>query len=87
MDYTKTLLIINSLLLALISLLFFIAGYFLQDLHKDFKALIERVNNLYTDLQTHINWFDKISKLFQRQIENLENKIKELENKINANKK
>ena len=87
MDYTKTLLIINSLLLALISLLFFIAGYFLQDLHKDFKALIERVNNLYTDLQTHINWFDKISKLFQRQIENLENKIKELEEKINSYKK
>ncbi|MEO8759762.1 MAG: hypothetical protein ABI388_01985 [Bacteroidia bacterium] len=87
MDYTKTLLIINSLLLALISLLFFVAGYFLQDLHKDFKALIERVNNLYTDLQTHINWFDKISNLFQKQIENLETKIKELEERINANKK
>jgi len=87
MDYSKILLIINSLLLALISLLFFVAGYFLQDLHKDFKALIERVNNLYTDLQTHINWFDKISKLFQRQIENLENKIKELEEKINSYKK
>lgn len=87
MDYTKTLLIINSLLLALISLLFFIAGYFLQDLHKDFKALIERVNNLYTDLQTHITWFDKLSNLFQKQIENVEAKVKELEEKINANKK
>jgi hypothetical protein len=86
MDYTKTLLIINSLLLALISLLFFIAGYFLQDLHKDFKALIERVNNLYTDLQTHITWFDKLSNLFQKQIENVEAKVKELEEKI-TNKK
>jgi len=87
MDYTKTLLIINSLLLALISLLFFIAGYFLQDLHKDFKALIERVNNLYTDLQTHITWFDKLSNLFQKQIENVEAKVKELEEKINSYKK
>lgn len=87
MDYTKTLLIINSLLLALISLLFFVAGYFLQDLHKDFKVLIERVNKLYTDLHSHITWFDNLSKMFQRQIENVENKMKELEEKINGTKK
>ena len=87
MDYTKTLLIINSLLLGLISLLFIITGYFLRDLHKDFKALIERVNNLYTDLHSHITWFDNLSKLFQRQIDAVETKMKELEEKFNANKK
>ena len=87
MDYSKILLIINSLLLALISLLFFVAGYFLQDLHKDFKALIERVNNLYTDLHSHITWFDNLSKLFQRQSDAVETQMKELEEKFNANKK
>ena len=87
MDYSKILLIINSLLLALISLLFFVAGYFLQDLHKDFKNLIERVNNLYTDLHSHITWFDNLSKMFQRQIENVEIKMKALGEKLNGNKK
>ena len=83
MDYTQILLLINSLLLAIISLLFFVAGYFLRDLHRDFKTLIERVNKLYTDLYSHINWFDNISKMFQKQIENVETKIKQLEEKIN----
>ena len=87
METTQILLLINSLLLAIISLLFFVAGYFLRDLHRDFKSLIERVNKLYTDLYTHINWFDNISKLFQKQIESVETKIKQLEEKINANKK
>jgi predicted nucleic acid-binding Zn-ribbon protein len=86
MDYTKTLLIINSLLLAAISLLCFVAGYFLRDVHKDFKALIERVNKLYADLYNHINWFDNLSKLFQKQIDGLETKVKVLEEKLNANK-
>jgi len=87
METTQILLLINSLLLAIISLLFFVAGYFLRDLHRDFKSLIERVNKLYTDLYTHINWFDNISKLFQKQIESVEAKIKQLEEKINANNK
>jgi hypothetical protein len=87
MDYTKTLLFVNSILLAFISLLFFVASYFLRDLHKDFKSLIERVNKLYTDLYTHINWFDSVSKLFQKQIDGLEAKVKVLEEKLNTNKK
>ena len=83
MDYTQILLLVNSLLLGIISLLFLIAGYFLRDLHRDFKTLIERVNKLYSDLYSHINWFDNISKMFQKQIENAETKIKQLEEKIN----
>jgi predicted nucleic acid-binding Zn-ribbon protein len=84
MDYTKILLLLNSVLLTFISLLFLVAGYFLRDLHRDFKALIERVNKLYTDLYTHLNWFDNISKLFQKRIESIESKSKELEEKIDA---
>ena len=82
MEKTEILLIINSILLGIISLMFLVIGYFLKDLHKDFKILIERVNKLYTDLYTHINLFDNISKMFQKQIDTLENRIEHLEEKI-----
>jgi DNA anti-recombination protein RmuC len=61
--------------------MFLVIGYFLKDLHKDFKTLIERVNKLYTDLYTHINLFDNISKMFQKQIDTLENRVEQLEEK------
>ena len=83
MNYTQILLLVNSLLLGIISLLFFVAGYFLRDLHRDFKALIERVNKLYTDLYSHIGWFDNTSKIFQKQVEGVQNKVNELETKLN----
>ena len=82
MNYTQTLLLVNSLLLGIISLLFLVAGYFLRDLHRDFKNLIERVNKVYADLYSHINWFDNVSKLFQKQIDNVEEKVNVLENKL-----
>ena len=81
MEKTEILLIINSILLGIISLMFLVIGYFLKDLHKDFKILIERVNTLYTDLYSHINVFDGISKMFQKQIDNIENRIEQLEGK------
>lgn len=83
MNYTQILLLVNSLLLGVISLLFLVAGYFLRDLHRDFKALIERVNKLYTDLYSHISWFDNSTKLFQRQVEGVQDKVAELETKLN----
>ena len=81
MQKTEILLIINSILLGIISLMFLVIGYFLKDLHKDFKVLIERVNKLYSDLYSHINLFDGISKMFQKQIDTLENRIEQLEEK------
>ena len=83
MNYTQILLLVNSLLLGGISLLFLVAGYFLRDLHRDFKSLIERVNKLYTDLYSHISWFDNASKLLQKQVEGVQNKVTDLENKLN----
>lgn len=84
MEKTEILLIINSILLGIVSLMFLVIGYFLKDLHKDFKTLIERVNKLYSDLYSHINLFDGISKMFQKQIDKLEERIEELEqNKSN----
>lgn len=81
MEKTEALLLINSVLLGIISIMFLVIGYFLKDLHKDFKILIERVNKLYTDLYSHINLFEGISKMFQKQIDTLENRIEQLEEK------
>lgn len=81
MEKSEILLLVNSILLAIISVMFLVVGYFLKDLHKDFKLLIERVNKLYTDLYSHINLFDGISKMFQKQIDTLENRIEQLEEK------
>ena len=81
MEKSENLLLVNSVLLAIISIMFLVIGYFLKDLHKDFKILIERVNKLYTDLYTHINLFDNISKMFQKQIDTLENRVEQLEEK------
>lgn len=85
MDKTEILLIVNSVLLGVVSILYMVVGYFLKDLHKDFKQLIERVNNLYTDLNTHINLFDRLTQMFQRQINNLSNRLREIENKNKKN--
>jgi uncharacterized protein Yka (UPF0111/DUF47 family) len=82
MEKSEILLLINSVLLAIISIMFLVIGYFLKDLHKDFKTLIERVNKLYTDLYTHINLFDNISKMFQKQIDTIEKKVEDIEEKI-----
>lgn len=51
---TETLLLLNSILTTSAGALFLVMGYFLRDLHKDFKALIERVNELSTQLATHV---------------------------------
>jgi DNA anti-recombination protein RmuC len=81
MQKTEILLIVNSVLLGIISLMFIAISYFFKDLHKDFKVLIERVNKLYSDLYSHINLYDTISKVFQKQIDSLENKIEQLKKK------
>lgn len=82
MEKIEILLIINSVLLGIISFMFLVIGYFLKDLHQDFKTLIERVNKLYTDLYSHIGLFDNISKMFQKQIDSVEKRIGQVEDKI-----
>ena len=58
-------------------------GYFLKDLHKEFKQMIDRVNRLHGELHTHITMFENLTKLFQRQIDQAIERIKKLEKKIN----
>ena len=86
MEKSEILLLVNSVLLAIISIMFLVIGYFLKDLHKDFKMLIERVNKLYTDLYTHINLFDNISKMFQKQIDSVERRVDNIEDEVNKGK-
>jgi uncharacterized protein Yka (UPF0111/DUF47 family) len=85
MNSTDILLVINSILLGLISLLFLLIGYFLKDLHKDFKHMIERVNKLHGDVHTHISLFENLSKVFQRQIDTLSDRLKKIEKSIHNN--
>ncbi len=82
MTSTEVLLVVNSILLGLISLAFLIIGYFLKDLHKDFKQMIEKVNNVHGELQSHITLFENLSKLFQKQIDALNERIKKIEKLI-----
>ena len=85
MTSTEILLVINSILLGVISLMFVLIGYFLKDLHKDFKHLMERVNKQHAELHTHITMFENLTKLFQRQIDGLSERIKKVE-KLTINK-
>jgi predicted nucleic acid-binding Zn-ribbon protein len=80
MKSTETLLLVNSLLLALVSISFVAIGFFFKDLHKDFKSLVERVNNLYMELNTHVKLFDNLSQMYQKQIDRLNQRIDRLEN-------
>lgn len=79
MNSTEILLVLNSVLLGVISLLFLGIGYFLKDLHKDFKQMMERVHKMHNELDTHITLFENLTKLFQKQIDSLKDRIKKLE--------
>lgn len=79
MTSTEVLLVLNSVLLGVISLLFLGIGYFLKDLHKDFKKMMERVHQLHNELDTHVTLFENLTKLFQKQIDSLRDRIKRLE--------
>ncbi len=54
-------------------------AYFLKDMHKDFKQMIEKVNTLHTELHTHMSLFENLSKVFQRQIDTLSDRLKKIE--------
>ncbi len=82
MNTTDILLIINSVLLGLISLPFLMIAYFLKDLHKDFKQMMEKVNTLHTELHTHVSLFENLAKVFQRQIDSLSDRLKKIEKYI-----
>jgi hypothetical protein len=87
MDKVQLLLVINSILLSFLSIMFLVIGYFLKDLHKDFKQMVERVNTLYTDHNTHVslsqnfdNSIDNKVNYLHRQVKRLTQRCEKLEN-------
>ena len=88
MDKVEILLIVNSVLLSFLSVMFVIIGYFLKDLHKDFKQMVEKVNNLYSEHKTHVTLSEnfessidsKVSYL-QREVRVLAHRCDKLENR------
>ena len=79
MKNTELLLLINSFLLTIVTMAFLVIGYFLKGLHRDFKNLIDRVNSLYTEVNTHVRISDTLSKAFQRQLDNQDQRLDKLE--------
>lgn len=85
MDKVQLLLIVNSILLSFLSVLFIVIGYFLKDLHKDFKIMVERVNTLYTEHNTHVVLSKTFDKDINDRVSNLYRKVKKLQQRGAAN--
>ena len=79
MDKVQILLLVNSIILSFLSVMFVIIGYFLKDLHKDFKIMVERVNTLYTEHNTHVLLSGSFDKNIQNRVSGLYRKVKKLE--------
>lgn len=81
MNNVETLLIINSALLGLIGILFGIVGFFVRDLHRDFKTLAGQVNELAKDHHAHLTGFKLIRELLEKQVARLARRVSRLESK------
>lgn len=79
MDKAEILLIINSVLLSFLSIMFLIIGYFLKDLHKDFKQMVERVNTLYSEHNTHVTLAQNFESGMDSKMSNLQREIVRLD--------
>lgn len=79
MDKVQLLLIVNSILLSFLSVLFLVIGYFLKDLHKDFKTMVERVNTLYSEHNTHVVLSKSFDQDINNRVSNLYRKVKKLQ--------
>lgn len=78
MDKVQILLIVNSFLLSFLSVLFLVIGYFLKDLHKEFKTMVERVNTIYTQHNTHVITSQAFDQQINNRVSNLYRKVKKL---------
>ncbi|MEM6269639.1 MAG: hypothetical protein AAF998_09385 [Bacteroidota bacterium] len=85
MGPTEILLTINSLLLAAISILFVVIGFFLKDLHRQFKTLVERVNKLYNKLTEEATASKLHREQSQREFDDLKDRVSRLEQQQTTN--
>ncbi len=78
MDKVQILLIVNSVLLSFLSVMFLVIGYFLKDLHKDFKQMVERVNTLYSEHNTHVSLSQNFDTSIDGKVNYLHRQVKRL---------
>ncbi|HTF02843.1 MAG TPA: hypothetical protein VK826_02425 [Bacteroidia bacterium] len=69
------------MLLSFLSIMFLIIGYFLKDLHKDFKQMVERVNNLYTEHNSHVTNSKSFDSTIDKQVNYLYREVRRLGNR------
>lgn len=78
MATAELLLLINTILTTVTGAMFLIMGYFLKDIHRDFKSLVEKVNQLYADLHSHIS----LAKQQQEEVKRLRDRMTTLEETV-----
>ena len=81
MNTVEILLLVNSGLLGLIGLLFGVVGFFVRDLHKDFKKLAGEVNGIARDQSVHLEGFGILRELFRKELKKVVNRLDRLEKK------
>jgi DNA anti-recombination protein RmuC len=82
MNDPQVLLIINSILLSLLSILFVVIGYFLKELHRDFKQVVERVNSLYAEHTRLAGNAQSLEKTLQTQVKALQRRYLKLSKQV-----
>jgi cell division protein FtsB len=82
MTTSEFLLTANSLLLALVGILLGVAGFFLKDLLGKFAQLVERVNQLYTELATEATTSRMHRDQKEKEMEKLTDRVNRLETHI-----
>lgn len=84
MNNIETLLLVNSGLLALIGILFGIVGFFVRDMHKDFKRLASEVNSLAREHHGLHTRAQLLEELTQKQISRIFSRLGSLEAKVKS---
>jgi len=82
MDNINIFLIINSALVAILGISLGVVGFFLKDLHKEFKTLLVHVNQLSSGLLSHTKVYDQLSTFQDERIKLLNKRIEEIEHRI-----
>ena len=78
MDKVEILLVVNSVLLSFLSIMFLIIGYFLKDLHKDFKVMVEKVNTLVSEHKSHVSISETFDTNIDERVNTLQREVHQL---------
>lgn len=79
MSQTEILLIVNSSLMALVSILLAVIAFFFRDLHRQFKLVIDRVNQLHNQLTDHATRIELHRESFGGEVSELKRRMDRLE--------